>query len=560
MDYLTRFLDASPTHGDERSAVNIITALDGAMRCNHKDQKCRIRGVCGVHYFKTLLKEIEEHPGDNWFEEARELVRGMCASGVERPGCMVLAIECNIAKTEEETREHLRVSSLRLKELFDKAEIKTAERQGAFRSYIDDSQSFLHLFFVPHDGVQMAKPIGSFRMNQFLILVYPEDYKVKGGIYQWDRSFRRINDQYLSWGNEKYPGRPEDGLLKWTIWVRPSWRVELSKFSERAGLYTYLSMDEKFINKLNTREGRRFYFQKFGVEGSSMEEVAGILMQDYGVGRSIYEDAVDRHIPHLSGYGLPMLLIRSHLQGNLNPVQVSMFFFELRLCQMCYIEDYNCNGFISIDTRAHEMLGRNPIRLVRPIRHIGNCKCGGMGKDAECTCRIDGINLNHDEMISRQGDHWVAINCLNADDALLVVATMVHRFFRGSALNLEVLRRVSLASLARCVLYWGCSGDQIQSIFKLLCYTFLDREPDMVDKMKFFELGYFLEWIMTPQPLSLAVRDEMIDVVTQFSIAFIQAKWWKKPDNEFVPEIVMPMVVGPPMNYSLEGAFSDLRF
>nr|AVO64738.1 NS1 [Big Cypress virus] len=545
MDLLSKIIPYYPIAGEEKCAVTLISILGQHMRCSHRDGKCRVKGKCVVKYLDEVLIDIkDDHSGSGgWHDDIKKVIDICQRAVLSGPDVWCAIMNASTHKTYAELADEFTFASKELLNAYKKCGMPEGEPWNwkMSRKYLDDSTSLCHLFYVPHNGREAATPIGSLRLCKFLILVYADDFDVRGGIYQWDPSFKKTNQQYLGWGVKTYPDTHDSGVLKWTVWMKASWRRELVEQSDGCNIQARLEMEEKFIEKLRTREATRFFFQKFGVQGDCVEDMTAILMNTYDGHRSVYSMSVNRQNCGVLSYAIPMLLVRTSLLTGLGAEELTGYFIGSHTCQLCYLNLIGGTGAMTIDTRAYELLGREPKRVLRPLRHVGDCKCGMLGSDAECVCGLDGLDLRHGEMISRQGNHWVAVTCENSDDALLVTATLIHRFYRGGGPETEIIRRVALAAVSRCFLYWCCAGNQLQAIFKMLAYLYIKHDPDMHGRMNFLELGSFLRYIMTPQHLSFLNKDRIVEIVTQFATYFIQLE--RKGKSIYTPNIPMPQLL-----------------
>nr|WCJ14484.1 NS1 [Kaptombes virus] len=546
MDRTRRFLDASGTRSDEKQALTLIQYLGHGMRCAHRDGLCRIRGRCAIRYFYEVLDILEREQGSpDWYQMARNF-SNICVRAVQNGQDVWCSIQNLTTQMTEEQFEMERDESVRrMRTLFERTQ--KMEHRGNWRNdrcYIDDSHSYIHMFYIPHNGKEIVTPIGTMRLGQFLIILYSDDEDVHGGFFQRDEQVRGLTRQYLAYGRRQYPDDGTNNTLKWTIWLRVSNRAGLVGKKDQTEFKRNLEVDEKFLDKLETREAQRFFFQKFAVEGNSHHDVSRILHARDLNGMCVYVAMLRRRARELGSCRLPALLMRTHLMGNLNLESVMEFIDSSEACQLCFLSGKRVQGAIIIDTRAHEMIGRDPVRLCTPLKHISECKCGHIGQDFECLCEIDSLNLRPGEMISRQGNHWVSMTCVNRADAMLTTATLIHRYYRGAGIQSTSMRDACTAAIARLVLYWGCSDEEMQGVFKMLCFLYLHDEPDVGDAMKMLDLGRFLQWVLESEMMAVPLRDEMQDSITMFLLTFLQRGWWKRRGQQLISTIESPPVFG----------------
>nr|AYA60495.1 Nsp1 [Mobuck virus] len=516
MDHFIRFFNVA---SDDALYLRLCVTISKAWKCSHRMRECILYNQCIKENFETISLK------------ALHLQDYQAAAQILKVGKQMMAVKgdlwCNsinyarkhpIPNAEKDKQEMIAALMNAYNYSNFQEEVQSLKRHsdGPVPVYIDDSTSLIYSFFMPVSSESETKVNDVRRLGKFLLVFYDSKTPKTRIIWQQSPEARRFVTEYLNWGMINYPEcmyTKSKRIAQWIIWLPESLHNIIQDFTERANLLRILEMDLKLIQSFDSREPMRMCFQRFGINGMTINAVVELLFTDVG-GKSLIDLIFGRTMENISHALMPMLLIRGYLYGYYTAQEVAFWYETNYSCQCCYIEKHcTTKRILILDSRAHDILGRDPQRSGRLIKHNDSTLKG-----------ISTFELHHGEMLSRQGEHWIAFSCLDSADALLVAITLVHRYMRGTGLETEFDIQVAMNTLARCYLYWGpTDGHIVSAIFRLMCYLILRKKLEvLMNNISWFDLGAFIALICKTERLHPTMAERMHAAVAKTSLFFLR--------------------------------------
>ncbi|QCQ85353.1 NS1 [CHeRI orbivirus 2-1] len=516
MDQFIRFFNLSLEHAQ---LIRLCSIISTSWKCSHRSQDCLLKGICVKENFSKVCMDIYER------QDARDLkmVINVALSMTAVRGdlwCNGLNHARNNALPNPEGEKERA-----LEMLFDayshspfQEEVQTLirENEKGQTVYMDDSSSLIHCFYLPI-CMERETPVTEVRrLGRFLLVLYSTETPKTNIIWQSSPDIRHFVTETLRWGVTNLPECSFTGSKRsaqWLVWL-PDTCVEIfSDPYEMGRMLRILDMDLKTIQGFESKDPSRICYQRFGVKGFSINTITDFLNMHVN-GRLLIHYLLNRKARSIADLAIPMIVIRGFMFKYYTDYETGRWFELDDVCQCCYVEKH-CNNkrIIVMDSRAMDILGRNCERSGRLIKHDeGNLK------------GISSFELGYGEMLSRQGDHWIAFTCDDSMDALIVTVTLIHRYLRGEGVKSEFERQVALNCLARCFLYWAPADVKIVGvIFKLMCYLLIRKKLEVLGTtLPWYDLGTFIDVIFKEDIYVAKMREKMFAAVACVSLLFLR--------------------------------------
>ncbi|QCQ85393.1 NS1 [CHeRI orbivirus 3-3] len=516
MDHFIRYFNLSV---EEAQLVRLCAIISSSWKCSHRSRDCLIGRTCVKENFSKVCHDTFQTQN---YDNVKIILR------ISRQMMMVRGdLWCNalnharnnaILNPEGEKEEALSVLQDAYSHSRFQEEVKTLKRinDKATPVYIDDSTSLVHAFYMPVSCEVETNVVNIKRLGRFLVVFYSVESNKMDVLWQGSDEARKYVTETLHWGVTNLPQCCYTGskrTAQWIVWL-PETMIEVFTNPEEIGkLLRILDMDLKTIQGFDTRDPSRICHQRFGIRGFSVEAISELLYM-YVNGKPLIQYLLAKKPTTVMEMTIPMLVIRGYMYNYYTDYEASRWFEEKETCQCCYVEKFCANKKILVmDSKAQEILGRNAERAGRLIKHNDGSLKG-----------ISSFELGYGEMLSRQGEHWIAFTCLDSYDSLIVTGTLVHRYLRGEGITCEFDRQIAMNALARCYLYWGPTDNQIVNvIFRLMCYLLLKKKIEMLGmNLPWYDLGTFFNLITREERVSSVVTEKMHAAVARVSLLYLR--------------------------------------
>nr|WBV80514.1 NS1 [Yonaguni orbivirus] len=516
MDHFIRFFNVP---SEDALYLRLSNTISMAWKCSHRNRECILYNQCIKENFEKVS------------QRALHLQDYTAAAQILKVAKMMMAVRgdlwCNAINyarkkpipNAERERQEMTSSLIHAYNYSSfQEEVESLERvsDGPAPVYVDDSKSLIHSFFMPVSSESETKVTDVKRLGRFLLIFYDTMTLKTRVLWQQTPEAHDFVAEYLSWGMQHYPEclyTHSKRIAQWVVWLPDSMIDVMNDHIERASLLRILDMDLKLILSFDTKDPVRMCFQRFGIKGLSMQTINDLLLTQIG-SRTLIELLLNRPVRTVIEASIPMIIIRGYIYGYYTSTEVKYWFDTNVDCQCCYIERHCAvKKILVLDSRASDILGRDPQRAGRLIKH----------QDGTLNL-ISSFDLHHGEMLSRQENHWIAFSCLDSADALLVAITVIHRYMRGNGLNDEFDKHIAMNILARCYLYWGPTDNHIVSaIFHLMCYLLLHKKLGIFfERIAWYDLGNFVTLICKTEKLHPCITEKMHAAVAKAAIFYLR--------------------------------------
>nr|QBP34457.1 tubule protein [Wad Medani virus] len=494
---------------DDRVNVRLMCALTPYWRCGHRRGFCRDGPECLATDFKSkvecALRAVNPQRAQRLID-----IAGMCTTSRAEVWCQVVnAINCaplrDLGLALEDARSALG-SALTMRN--ETPAPFLAQRDGV---YIDDSLSLLPVFWVPTSDGRMPYVSDALRLGRYLCLFLEDDVIPDAFTYQREPEILPITNHFLQWAPNAR-AQEDDGVATWICCFRHPLRPLFDDAHFGPILHRHLDCASNILRKQSTRDAERFFFQVFAEQGSGVGDLDQILHTSLSGDPLIYH--YYNGATTFSGAFLPLLLLRGLRSGMYTAQEIFPWFADrAESCQVCYIAAHTRSQRATVvDSRAESVVGTVAVRSMRPLRHGGE--------------NLDGISMTdllRDECLTRQGDHWCATPARSARDAVLVAATLIHRFMRGPGVPDGFLRELFIDVLARTYLHWLPPMPESRVLFCLASLLYRGSSAEeVVGAAVWRDLGRFLKSIFEASPLTLAQSRGLHDTLILFSVYHLQ--------------------------------------
>ncbi|AKP24077.1 tubule protein [Wad Medani virus] len=518
---------------DDRVNVRLMCSLSPYWRCGHRRGFCRDGLDCLATDFKNKV-ECTFRAVDPQRAQRLIHVAGMCATSRSEVWCQVVNA-VNAAPLRDLGLALNNAHDALARALTMRNEVAAdflAQRDGV---YIDDSLSLLPVFWIPTLNGQMPYVSDALRMGRYLCLFLEDDIQPNTFTFQREPEVLPITNHFLQWAPNAR-SRDDDGVATWICCFRYATRTLFDDAHFGPILIRHLDCASNLLRKQSTRDAERFFFQTFAEGGSGIGEMDAVLHTQLCGDPLIYHWYGGATT--FTGVFLPLLLTRGLRSGLYTAQEIFPWFADrAESCQMCYIAGRTrSQRAIVADSRAQDIVGGPAVRTFRPLRHGGE--------------DLDGISMTdllRDECLVRQCDHWCATPARSSKDAILLAATLMHRFMRGPGIADEFTRTLFIDVLARTYLHWLPTVSECRVLFCLASLLFRGScAEDVVTAAAWRDLGRFLRSIFEASPLTAAQSRGLHDTLTLFSVYHLQ-RLAQRGYTAPAPPPLPPRVRGPPL-------------
>nr|QMU26406.1 tubule protein [Wad Medani virus] len=494
---------------DDRINVRLMCSLSPYWRCGHRRGFCRDGHDCLATDFRSRV-ECAFRAADSQRAQRLIDIAGICATSRAEVWCQVVNA-VNSAPLRDlglalENAHTALNSALTMRNEVPAPFL--ADRDGV---YVDDSLSLLAAFWVPTNGGQMPYVSDALRCGRYLCLFLEDDIVPTTYTYQREPEVLPITNHFLQWAPNAR-AQDDDGVATWICCFRREIRPLFDDAHFGPILLRHLDCASNVLRKQATRDAERFFFQMFAQPGSGIGDLDLMLHTPLSGDPFIHHHY--RGATTFDGVFLPLLLLRGLRSGMYSAQEVFPWFANRAdHCQMCFITTHTrAQRAAVVDSRAEDIIGGVAIRTFRPLRH------GGEDLDG-----ISMMDLLRDECLVRQGDHWCATPARSARDAVLIAATLMHRFMRGPGVPEGFLRSLFIDVLARTYLHWLPPMPESRVLFCLASLLFRGSSAEeVVNAAAWRDLGRFLKLIFMAAPLTLAQSRGLHETLTLFSVYHLQ--------------------------------------
>nr|AYM94307.1 nonstructural protein 1 [Kemerovo virus] len=475
---MEQFIRKFKPTADQALALRTINALSDIWNCGHRRYDCMYRGQCVVQNIGSLAAlalTSEDHAlAERIIDVAgvlgsnRSEVRVQVAACAQRNGPM------DLGALQRESMDAVAYVAESLGMV--KADHQNEEDQT--RSYVDDSRTLFPHLYVAMNGDATPEVVDSLAVGNVLYLFH-DDFQAVEYVFQRDPRALPSTNHYLAWAPNA-PRYGEEELVMWVAYFHHSTRPFFDDSEMRTVIARNIEADLNFHASQATRRGGRLYFQRFGREGQGVADVDAMYQRQLQ-GRTLLEHYLARANTYERLF-FPSLLLRGWIAGVYTEAEMHGWFAGAHTCQLCYAAAHTAHRrVLSVDVRTAEETGSHALRSLRPLRHGGEDLAGIRSQD-----------MQDNEMLTRQGDHWCATVCRTSREAVYVTSTMMHRFLRGRGIGHAFLRALSSDAIARCYLHWLPEKDECIVLFRLLAYAQrLYSPPSLLRLGAWTDLGVF---------------------------------------------------------------------
>ncbi|AXS78002.1 Tup [Guangxi orbivirus] len=516
MEHFIRFFKLSMK---DALLVRLCATISESWRCSHRPRDCYLNGLCiKENYVKVCMIVLDAQDHDS-IQQIINISKSMTQTRGDL-WCNVInhAKSHTLSNVDVEIDEALNVLSDAYSHSSFQETVESLKRdQGkAVPTYIDDSESLIHCFFMPVSNVSTTEISSVMRLGRFIIVLFRTNTPKTSVIWQGSKDARHFVTEMLSWGSVNLPECSITGskrTAQWLVWMPDTMSDVLQNVTYCSRVLRILDMDLKMIQGFDTKEPSRIIQQRFGIKGYSIGVIKDLLNTVLG-SNTLASFLFRENINTLEKMVMPVLLIRGFCYNYYTEEEIIMWFMDKYICQCCFINETCANKRILVmDSRAQDILGREMERSARLIKHDnGNLD------------HISGFELSHGEMLSRQGNHWIAFQCSDSEDALVVTCTLIHRYLRGEGIKSELDIQVAVNALARCYLYWGPTDNRIVgAIFHMYCYLLLRKKTHLMgSNLPWYDLGTFLKLILQEERVNSYMSEKMHAAVAGISILYMR--------------------------------------
>ncbi|AEE98371.1 NS1 [Umatilla virus] len=543
---------------NERPHLHLTWELREILTCSHRLNRCRIYGRCFRENYEFLVEEItrrhDEHAARQLIEESGELCADRnlvwtCANNWKIKGGTINVAADWLNIFTEFNKIHQ--ESVFQSEVTDEAVRFANHAEHTAWTYLDDSTSLLHGFFIPICGDRIVDIVSSQRFGEFLVCYYdPYKANITGVVFREDRQITAALRNILHVLGDAHPSCQTTQAQHRPTQVVFLPRMELLSANERVRVLRTLEMDSKFLKKLKSRESERMFFQKFGVHGRGISDFLTLMLTPLGGVISPVQMQIQRPRHMFQDNFMPMLMLRMLFRGELvefdlsRPSLIYRYMYQsTATCQCCFLKENGVTSVTLIDTRDRDFQLDEGVRVGRLL----NC---------ETTIAFGNVDLQNGEMLTRLGQHWIAIRCSSFTQALLTTLTVMHRDLRGKGYEDIDHKMTALALLGRCYLYWIPNEENAIGLFRAMTMVVLGRSDGNLKLwMETMDLGRFLHMILRPAKESKILRERMHAAMVRLSLHALYV-CYGKPFNAFIAPGVIPTISAQPTEIDglLEGA------
>nr|AGZ62530.1 non-structural protein NS1 [Heramatsu virus] len=464
---------------EERVSLETFSGISSEWRCGHRARDCFVNGFCARERFHDAIAYANEvsEPAI-----AQQVIRCAVTAMHDRDKLWILS-RMKFAKPMEPgfQREMNRLVD-GLRKAYNQSGIAVrfaneARPPRRARVQVDDSLSFLHLFYIPTVDGRVQNITGVMRFGTLGVVIYaPGQYQYSSPndpTHARDLAVLRDHVQ-TTMPACRYTGCSRQ--IRRLMFVPQDARLMLENEEDTIWMMRHAEADAKFLDMYYKRDFPRFLKQRWGLLNGGMDLVDEFLLRG-GLGprgnRSLLTlrlatEGVDwRHM------ALPQMIIKMIIVRSLGYDLIVDWLGDGSPCQLCFLaERMPGQEFPIVDVRLAELSGSFEVVTVKPFAH---------GDDVP---RVTALEQR--EVFRCIGGHWVkqVVNC--ASEAVIVAAKELQAYVRGEGLWSGEHYRKTMCHLSRCVLYWDLDKRERNIFYRLLCFSIFGAEA--------FENGRRVNW------------------------------------------------------------------
>nr|ATW68834.1 tubule protein [Baku virus] len=464
---------------EQARALQFFSTFARYWRCLHRRYDCRLDGRCVLENFDRVVSDIVLLQDAERAERVAAIIQQALSNRREVWSQVQQAVQRGIVTAPTAAYEFFLAQHEAAKAHLNATDI-VWEGDDPERTYYDDSRTLIPHLFVPTVEGECVEILDGVRTGRYLLLFYDQLPAGATFTYQREPQVLTITNHYLRWAAEApYVGERMD--VTWIVFLPFSIR-SLFDVSAHLPIVRTLDADTAFLRAQDTVRGSRLFFQRFAVDGQGLYDVL-TLFERLLEGTSILERHM-RSARDLSTLFFPVVLMRGWLTGIYTDAEVIPWFGSGEHCQACYVSTHTRHArVLSVDSRMADYVGGDALRSLRALRHGGTDLEG-----------ISMTSLAQDEALTRVGDHWCAYPCRTPREAIIVTATLLHKFLRGGGLGGEFLRMLAIDVIGRTFLHWSPTGPELAVLFHLQLCTISNAHCESAIAAKDFrDLGRFLD-------------------------------------------------------------------
>nr|AXF35754.1 tubule protein [Kammavanpettai virus] len=503
---------------DETALLTLFNEIRDYVHCSHRAGSCRIYGRCAKEEFVTVCTMIVERLDVHASRTFVNIIMEYCSTASN--------IWCAVASHIREyagdiTRDHDELKA-QVDRVCDNSRfvehLSSIRRSGPSRSYhyVDDSVSLMHAFYVPV-AIGQPLPIQSImRLGRFVLcfvdsrakpdaFIHPNDFNARGFTTPiWDYVVNTLPDRCSFTGSRAQPTT--------LVFLPGIMNLTLTE-AQKAKILRTLDSDKKFFDAMYTRDAPRFFFQRFGLDGSCMNDVNTLLLGKIDNVISVLEMQWRKDHQEADDFFLPTLLLRMYFRseidcapGAVHPVADWFNTTQKEHCQLCFLWKHHITHVTLIDTRMHDYCEDACVRKARILDHGG---CSGF-KDPI---------LRSQELFSRVGEHWIALTCYTAKQAVITTLTSICKYLRCDGLDNSDAYNIALTCIGRTYLHWLPSDSDAHALFRALAFVMMHKVFETnYSLLSWCDLGQFLDAMFSPLVETPHVSAKMISTLARASI------------------------------------------
>ncbi|AKP24089.1 tubule protein [Chenuda virus] len=467
---------------EQVNALEFFEQFAQLWRCMHRRHDCRLDGRCVLENFHQIVNDVGVLRDAEKAERVATIIQRALANRREVWNQVLQAVQRGMVTSPSAAHQFFQAQH-------DVARGRVSARSIAWegaepdRVYYDDSRTLLPHLFVPTVNGECIEVLDGVRVGRYLLLFHD---RLPAGVsftYQREPAVLAITNHYLRWAAEA-PRVGDELNVTWVVFLPFALRP-LFDVTPFLPIIRTLDADTAFIRAQDTAHASRLFFQRFAVEGLGLHDVITLFERRLR-GASLLELHLQNAMD-LETVFFPTALMRGWFSGIYADAEVLPWFGSREHCQACFISTNTRHArILSVDSRMADYVEGDALRSLRAIRHGG--------------ADLEGISMTalaQDEMLTRVGDHWCAYPCRSPKEAVIVTATLLHKFLRGGGLAGEFLRLLAIDTISRAFLYWSPTGSDLAALFHLqLCTVSGEHCESVVATEDFRDLGRFLDALM----------------------------------------------------------------
>nr|AQX34678.1 NS1 [Changuinola virus] len=490
---MERFLVRFQISGDAAIAVKTFSLVSDNWTCGHLRRDCFVRGQCARQFFNDC---IERCANEGTVEEANSLVK-VAVKAIADKEKLWLNLFRSLQYEDENICEYsLNGVMARAREMYQQIGMADDVKQlkltrNTERVTLDDCSSFIHMTFLPIYEGHIVKPLSLMRYGQIGVVFY--DVNKLDSVVPFDQEqFQQEKMRLQNHIRQMLPICPTTGSRS-RIYNTAFAPIEMAEYMHnkefKLAVCRRLEMDYKYLHFLNTKFGARMILQRTALEPHGEDPGLTPYMLK-SVRDGVDDSLVKTRIKCLGNnnwetWAYPELLQRMCNHGRLCEQQLIEYIQSHRMCQICFLAEYNVDGdIIFVDTRTASLTGVDPIKFVMNVAH------------EDGNVNVPQIVLTGNEILTKICNHWVKVQAYSGMEAFIITSSCIHRDVRGAGLWITKEWQDAVAMLGRVLFRFDSdskSRTQMMRLFCFICFGYMPLEDGRV--LDWTDLGCFLKII-----------------------------------------------------------------